>query len=487
MPVFIHFYRQSYMFNKNCPGLKSLKLIYLLFFIMLFKCVSAQINSDTLQSIYLNMAKSNFKAADKYLSDYERIHQNHPDALKLHAKVYFYMGNMKKADATYRKLFKLIGPNPELLCDYAEFLMQTVQYDKSLLQLQKVLKADPNYLRALLLKATVNYWKGDNVEAGTTVKKVISTDPNNERAKDLASQIKLAMAPRFTYEGYAFKDNQVIRGITHSVKMAAAQTAKYNPGMEFQMGQYSANGLLTSKYALKAFNDFVFPLLQLRITVMAGVFEHGNTNGYATDYLYGVDFRKQIVPHLDLDVYSERKPYTYNINSIGTAILQHENGVNLYYNKDLKTMIKGGYQVNYFSDKNYVECWYAWGLFPFLKNNNWKLQAGYGFNYSNSNESRYESVKSLASVLSTYVNGDFIQGRYTPYFTPLNQQIHSVLFAGEYIVSPKFKLGTTINYGVYAQSKIPYLYLENTGIGSVDFASGSSSMTFHPYDFTLKA
>jgi hypothetical protein len=166
--------------------------------------------------------------------------------------------------------------------------------------------------------------------------------------------------------------------------------------------------------------------------------------------------------------------------------MMQESGVGLILNKKEDYLGKIAYQVNQFDDNNYVACAYAWGLMPFYQSTKIKISGGYGFNYSNSSHSRFESVSSLTQLLSGTVSLNPIAGKYNPYFTPLSQQIHTLLFKCDFNTGKKIKWIASFGYGLYAQSNIPYVYIDQYAPGSYTLSSGSAPMTFTPIDASIK-
>lgn len=464
--------------------MKSIGLLIIAGLMVTGNYINAQVNSDTLKLVYADMAAQQFVKADGIVQHYLRNHPDQPEALKLHAQLLTYSGQLGKAEAMYRRLIKLNNQDINRYCDFAEFLMDEGRYHEALNQLQKAVKVNASAARPRYLRAKAYYWEGNKVKAKGELIQLLRSDYRSEEVRKLSEDISQSMAANLTIEGTYRPDNQVMQATGLEAHLNYQRSLWWNPDWMLMASAFQTGSLSANKVYMKLSDAVTIPSLRMGLSASAAVFLSTSTQETALRPTFGLGLSKELVSHLHLKLYTERAPYLFNKNSIGKTVLQQETGVVLDYNKNEMILGKLGYQVNMFDDNNYVYAIYGWGLFPLYHSPVVTLSGGYGYNYSTSGEARFEPIQPITSWASVQYP---VTGMYNPYFTPLKQQIHSLLMKVSWTPDSKWGITASGSYGIYAESYIPYLYLENNGSTGLPVAvDGSTHMTFTPFDISLK-
>ncbi|MFA6260281.1 MAG: hypothetical protein WC760_02350 [Bacteroidia bacterium] len=452
----------------------TLRTGFLMLGLFLFNIGYAQIQADTLRLIYNSLQRSDFKSADVLLRKYEQAHPNNTIALQLHAEVYTYMGAYKKADALYSELIIKEPDNHNLICSYADFLAIKGQYARSMRMLGEVLQKAPQNERAIFLRAKINYWKGENRLA---MRQLMSSPTSDQK---LRKDVALAKSPVLNYRILFADDNQPVQSLQHLFSLQQTVSSKWNPQLQFSFNQYDGFQKMQTGVA----NTFKFPDLKLDIKLSAGIYNTFLNGSGLMDPVWALDVGKSMFRYWKWEAYMREIPYLYNMHSLREHILQRESGVALNFNHPKGVLAKASYQVNSFTDDNAINCFYAWALLPLIHQPRFKFSVGYGYNYSDTREVRFRSPDSTSTLISNFNPDQEITGRYYPYFTPIQQTIHSLLAGAELKISSKLLIRLNASYGIAANSQLPYVYLDNIN-GLVDQHTGLASHTFTPYDFIV--
>ena len=133
---------------------------------------------------------------------------------------------------------------------------------------------------------------------------------------------------------------------------------------------------------------------------------------------------------------------------------------------------------------NVIRTAYAWGLAPIVP---W-LRGGYAFSWQDSDETRWSPVEVTGGQGGPGRGGgppmaasDPLPGRYTPYFTPEQTYIHSLLTE----LRGKVGFGTArlnVSYGIWATEQVPSLEV-GSGASSA-FQTTFAERSFNPWSVT---
>ncbi|MES2396918.1 MAG: hypothetical protein V4549_12980, partial [Bacteroidota bacterium] len=179
-------------------------------------------------------------------------------------------------------------------------------------------------------------------------------------------------------------------------------------------------------------------------------------------------------------------PYLNTISSLKNNVMQNNVSAFVSFDKSNSWKGKAGYTFQQFNDGNYMQSAYGWVLSPSLRFSKFETTIGYAYNYCDTKDNRFVPVKTLNEIIAVYSSTAQITGEYNPYFTPQNQQIHSVL--GNVIFSPFKSLSFSVNakIGFYAVADNPYLFLDKSTANELVITRGFVSEKYFPMEIKGK-
>ena len=142
-------------------------------------------------------------------------------------------------------------------------------------------------------------------------------------------------------------------------------------------------------------------------------------------------------------------------------------------------MGKAAFENHFFRDGNTIRQAYAWLLVPALRLPAFTLDGGYAFSYSDASVNTFSPIDPLSVLLT---RPESIGGFYNPYFTPENQQVHSLLAIAKIEVSKKASFVAKATVGVLASAGNPYLYIRTDYSATFEVSRGFDSERFHPLE-----
>jgi len=458
-------------------------LLFILLIVLTHVKITAQVNQDTLNMYYGFLSSGNYTSAVKVMSAYERNHPSHPEALLLLARVYTYTYSDKTAETFYRKATHAAPTNQEIACEYAEFLLnhfKFTQAEKELNRYKDSEKSDRNKF----LMAKYHFWKGNY----KTAYKLSKEMPNESKYKSYADEISIAsmasMAPLISYEYSGYNDNQVLNGKFHHLFVSQQFSELWQPNEEFQWMEHQALNQFVNKYIISFANTFSFPESGVKFKLKAGLFQHQFSTSSERKFIGAISYKHQLNKDWEAEVSYTREPYLFNKYSVLTSILNNKASAKLSFNNSKWGLAEIAYQNEQFDPEIKVNTFYAWGMLSVIGRKKIKWRLGYGYNYSNSNQSAFVSKITITDWLNA--GGiDPISGYYSPCFTPLSQQIHSLITQVVFKLRNNLEFSASASYGFYAKANIPYLFPDVDGT-TLFFNSSSSPMNFHPAEVMSK-
>jgi len=339
------------------------------------------------------------------------------------------------------------------------------------------LKFDPASVDANFLMGKMDYYKSDYRDSRQYLGKVIVKEPENKDAGKVLHDICLARSPRIGINGGFASDDQPLVTYTPSLEFGIYIHALSNLGFTLSTPVFQGAGKTREAFLFNVANTSVFPDPHMELTLGAGIMKF--PAGSKIDWMGKIGLSKRFIRHLDVSLQVDRNPYFYTLSSLDSSVIQNHASLSIAW-KDSKTWtgaltIEGN---SYPVDKNYTYGFNFWGFAPPLKVSVFAFRLGYGFNYSTSKEDHFVSEKTLAEILTNYDSAAKINGVYRPYYTPRDQQVHSVLLSIDIHASKSVVFSLNANYGFYAMTSAPYFYL---GIDTT-IVKEFAGETFHPVE-----
>ena len=414
---------------------------------------------------------------------------NHPgnmEALRFYIKVYYWNKQVPFAKAKYVEAISLHPEEPKLKLDYGKMLFELNELNHAQKILTEFTAMDTINLDAKYILGIIHYWRGRSNLAKSYLKDVLGHDPLNQNAAAILVQIETAQAPYLNVSTGYYNDNQPIHKVPSTVEFGFYTSRYLAPKINIQSQQIENQN---AAYQASIGNSFDFQPIGLKAEVQIGAAKL--PAGNSLKWIGSLSLDQKITKYLSANMSAVEKPYYYTLSSLTTPVMQTEYSASLAWGKNYSNPtekvkfssfknwnMKAAYGLQQFEDNNTIKNAYAWILTPPAGFTALKVRLGYAYSYTNANELRYASQKSVNNILANWLPDMKIAGIYNPYFTPRNQQIHSVIGQVAYTVSKSLSFGLKGSYAVYASAEAPYLYLSSP----TTVAGGTSPLTYTPFD-----
>lgn len=428
---------------------------------------------DTVEIARQLSYEKNYPDAVSLLAAYEKSHPDEINSVRLHGQILYWMEDYKTAFELYESYLKNNPDQHYLKLDYGRMLFELEKYDEAKVLVSDYLKTDTANVEAKNMLGTIAYWQGQPKVAISYFQNVLYQYPTNEWALKYMNEINLVTAPYIIIKSGYTDDTQPLSYIYSNLESGWYISSLLFPKIIFQMQNFDDGAEKKNSSFFQIENKFSFPKIIMYSTVSAGLMKSPVKD--ETKWIGSIELNKGISRYISLSAIAGRIPYFHTLSSLEMTVMQNNYSVSFFYNKSNSWNGNAGYFFQQFDDNNYVQSLYAWLLSPPVNFSIFKIHIGYGFNYSDSKENRFVSIKPLNEIITNYNSNVKITGEYNPYFTPKDQQIHSVL--GNIFFSPLESVTFFVNgnIGLYAVAEDPYLFLDenmnNEIIINRDFAS----------------
>lgn len=436
----------------------------------------AQTGEDSLQLARQLRNQLKLREASELLSIY---HQNHPEdinALWLLAQTEYWRHHYNRSMQLYDKALRL-QPQKELLqLDYVRSLIWMEEWKKadSILQLSESM--NHYYADGLLLRSRIFFHEGNYESAKEYSEKALISYDQHLEAKSFLTEIQTAMSPWLLLNAGIGWDDQPMQNFLPGAESGFYVNRYFSPSIAFYSPVFFFQDSSRVPLLLSAGNLFQFKSIGLSLKGNLGVVKF--PVGHHIDWTGSVAAQEIFAKHVQVDFLLERKPYFNTIASQRNNISETHLACSIGWNDQQSWNGSIGIDANTFPDNNKVSSLFGWFFSPPFKFSSIEMRAGYGFNFSNSEKSRYVPGETYEEFIDHYASDSTMKGVYDPYFTPENQQIHSALLSVLMHPSPKFSAGLNLHLGVFAHADAPYLYLTTTDVG-VELTTGYAVAT--PY------
>ncbi len=460
--------------------LSILKINLFFLFLLIGKLLQAQTipPADTLESSRQLAYSKNYLPSIELLSAYELNHPDEINSVRLHAQILYWNQDYKKAFKLCESFLKR-NPNPYLKLDYARMLFEQANLNKAKEILNNYIKTDKSNIEANNMLGTISYWQGNPAHAKFYFKKVLDKYPQNEWALKVMQDLKANSSPFIKINTTYSDDTQPLTSTGLGLETGWHQSAWLNPRFNFQLLHFNDSLIKQDNYSFQVSNQFTLSKLKTELILAGGAFK--NTSGNEFNWTGFATIHKKLFKNLILSASVERKPYLYTISGLKNTTMQNSYTGSLAFEKQESWSGMAFYNVQDFLDQNQVNTFGVWILTPPIHFSKFGFKFGYGNNFSDAKENRFTSTKSIAEIIA---DNTPIEGIYNPYFTPTNQEIHSVIGNLSFKTSNSFLLTINGSYGVYAKTDNPYLYLDTNANAEIIINKGYSFKKFNPYDFT---
>lgn len=461
-------------------------VVFLVFFFLLQgKFTHSQTVSDTLNIAKQLRAKGKIH---KSFSLLKKTYTNHPDDLNvawLTAQTAFWANRIGKSKQLYEKAIKSNPDNLYLQLDYAKILVNSGEFEKAGHLLKVYLAYDSTNTQALTALARILFWRCRYQDASLLVTKALKQDPKYQDASSLSQEIALARSPYLKFGAGYGMDDQPMQTASLMLGGGLYFNALSAIRFTFRVPFMIRDGKTANAFIFQAGNTSFFSKANLNISVDAGVMRFPFKSIYTWTGNISID--KIFLHHLVLSVSAQKNPYFATRSSVDLRVIQNQLTGSIGWNDQNSWNGQATVEASTFPiDHNLIYTGYAWVFGPPVKFSVFQFRLGYGYNYSNSKKNRFVSEKSLSEIISNYVANEKIAGIYNPYYTPMDQQIHSFLLAitGHPLKWLDFSINA--NAGFYATTQAPYLYLDKDETNNTILKTGLATASFYPLTVQLQ-
>ncbi len=389
-----------------------------------------------------------YTAVVELLEPFVERHPSSAEAWRLLAQHRYWSRDLRGARSTYEKALRRHPSNADLRLSYARFLMENGEADRAA-EVLRPLGSDNAEAEAI--RGTIAWWAGDLTQAARYFKSALSTTPDHAEAASALASIRGGARPWIRVGGEGGADSQPLSKSGASAEAGFFITPLQTLRAELTHTRFATrDSVRPVTFASAGLRGFL-PAAKLETDVAAGVISRTDS----TDWTARLDAGFRLPYGLRAGARWERKPYLYTAASISEDVMTTAMQVHVSADKS-GWLGEAALGHERFPDDNGKAMIYGWFMAPVLRTEGLWLQAGYAYGYQNTAEHRYTPV-----ITNTPgpARPPTWEGRYDPYYTPLNQHTHSV--TGSIALWPSRILTVRANgsYGIFGSEDTPFVYL----------------------------
>ncbi|MDH5380467.1 MAG: hypothetical protein OEW75_06435 [Cyclobacteriaceae bacterium] len=391
---------------------------------------------DTLNAAIIQSYAKQFKSAADLLNVYTKNHHD-PEAWRWYALILYWNGNLKSANTAYIYLHEHFPDYQPGLFDYGKFLYETGKLMRAEKVLYQYVQNQPDNLEAQIMLFYLESWAGKTAQATQRLNKLSTHYSENKEVRTAKEYLKLLHGPFFEILTSSTSDDQPLKYSFSEIGSKWYYNRFIHPEIEFQhrrnklpTGEIKNNEInVKNAFQLNPFMNFLYS---------GGLFSNSNSQFFT--YTFSGKFKP--VKPVYIELFIAKKPYQYSISSVSNPFYEKQSGLKGGFNSKKGTLLEITYRQDNFPDNNTIYNAFGWVLFPILKEETFKLNAGYSFSYSTSDYSTYKEDTSPAP--GPFRGPPFLKkgviytGYYDLYFTPKNQKNNMIL--------TQMHIGNDINY-----------------------------------------
>jgi tetratricopeptide (TPR) repeat protein len=385
-----------------------------------------------LQSQNLNLIKSYIKGKDyeKALTMLKPLYESHPSDVNigwLYALTLHKNGNVDESQKVYWQLAADFPYNYDIKIDRINKLMEAGRLDEAEYLVQTTIKNVPEYYRflSLLSLTEIAWWRGDYDKALTHVDSALAIYPTEKSAMEWQKKI-IERRSNYLIAGLQYTtDDQPLDVWRPSVKTDFYFNSHFSAGLDAEYPYFSYDSIHTATPEIRAHATYRFIPATTDISLNAGVFSSAESGIMP---VFGISIGHKFTHKLQARLSYQRQAYTVTKYAVEQPLMHARTYFHLMWKNSGGMQVKALAANHKFEDTPYS--YYtlaAWALSPALKWQGMSFQAGYGFNYSNSDGNAFVSQNSIEEIQNSWTEDMQITGGYDPVFTPSNQSVHTLI------------------------------------------------------------
>jgi tetratricopeptide (TPR) repeat protein len=413
-------------------------------------------NKNVLKKAKALNARHQYDASIKVLETYLQTRKD-VYTLWLYGQTLHAAKKYGKALAAYQNALRLDPKNSVLKYDYALKSADAGKLNQAVNLIKPYAKYKNAYqFDALKKLAKFYYWQGAYDKADATLQKA-KWFKNDGETNSLQSQINNAKTHFVTGGFSVFSDDQPLTILSPHLALNYYLNEAITVGAELELPLYSLPKKQYTGLNLRPFVQFNIFSIATKVKIAAGYDKLPNNESVIDGKL---SLSKYVMKNLNAEASFEYSPYLHTLSALDDNLMQWHNNLALIW--DDKDGLTGKLSFDQFSFSSLNNGYYAasaWALSPKYWLDPVVLRAGLGINYSDATQNTFTADESLETIKANYTEGQKIAGHYEPFFSPSQQLITSVIVSAQSQVSDNLTLAIDGNFGVFATTQNPYLFL----------------------------
>lgn len=435
--------------------------------------------TDTLEATRQLVSEGKVGKAFRTIRGYKEHHPDDFNTAWLYGKVAYLNHRISLSKKQYGQAIRLSPDNYYLRLDYADFLVNTGEFDSATRYLDEYLRWDSGNGQALLLKSKIAYWSLDFQPADSILSLIREEDAAFPMARSLRSGVSLATSWWLSLRAEASTDNQPLTGLIPAIEAGKFIYPALSPYLKLSVPLFWQGSSPDYGWWFQAGNYSAFPKPGLTLNLTAGVISLPPQD--KTSWTAGAELTKTFLKHLPVTLALSRNPYFWTASAADSAIFEERISLSGGWNDSETIFGEGSVTLSYFPvDGNTVLTASGWAFAPPLKWKKGSVRFGYGFQYANSSTDHFVPRKTMEEILAEYSDSYEIEGVYDPYFTPQDQLVHSLLLSIRFKPWNAVSIDLSGNFGLLAKADIPFLYLDQEAGGNLIIRKGFSRQSYFP-------
>jgi hypothetical protein len=399
-----------------------------------------------------------YAAASALLGPYVASHPEDDGTARMAALMAYWAKDVTTARATYETAMARHANGIDLRVEFTRFLMDVGDTRRARAVITPVVETAPRFLpgtrQAVTLLGTLDYWAGDFTRARRHFVEALRLDSADATARRQLREIDAASASWVSASGSGWHDDQPLDRATVDVEGGWFASPVTPLGVRIASSRFSHDGASeTVSRAEATFRTFL-PAARLDVSATGGVLSR--TFDESSDWTASASLGVRLPGNVVLEGSFERAPYLNTVGSLATAVTTRSIAGTVRWRARNGWMADATVRREAFDDDNSMMSAYAWLLAPVVRRSGGELQLGYSFAAQAAEHSRF--VPRPEDVNFPPGNPpSTVRGIYTPYYTPRDLRVHSLLLATALRPTPRWSLTANGSYGVHVRDDAPVL------------------------------
>lgn len=471
------------MFAINLLDMKSFLICTILLSnLLFFNPVFAQTAAEPdLASAKAMLAENKYENARALLESQLTLFPDNFYLYWMHANATHQLGEPLVSYNSYEMAITLSKENQEVIMDYGRVLFNDGKFVKAVAQFDNILthkKNESTYYEALVMKGYALYYMGDMKKSKQIMQSVLAEDSSLDYIKSFISDLEYVMAPYVNLGITHASDDQPLDIWESTLEAGFVSSRFFNPSLKVINYNFEME---SPSHSLKVMvgNKFNFAKYGFSVNATAGMYQHFSSKESA--WVGAINIDKKLLKDFSGFLQWERTPYLGTKYSGENMLMQDQFGGGLTYDSPRLFNMSVRYTNSQYENKNGVQSLGAWIVSrPFVAGIS-KWSFGYGISYANAKEVGFVPAADLESLSAQYPVGSQLPGVYTPYYTPSDEVVHSIIADVQLKLPVGFNFSTKATYGFRAENNVPLLFSQLDDNGTYGYKTTTYRAEYNPY------